>query len=566
MRRRAALRTAVLAAGLATTLAISVTSGLSAAQSQDAAVSVRLLAFNDLHSSLEPPPGIRSQVKHADGSLVPAGGAAYLAAYVDQLRGQATHSLLYSVGDNWGSSALESAMFHDEPTVQLLNRMGVDASAIGNHELDEGYTEFRRMQTGGCHPVDGCRFGNTFEGANFPLLAANMEFDDGAPATLPFTVNYVEGIPVGVIATMPADTATMVTPEGVGGLRFTDELAAVDRTADLLDFFGVRAIALLMHKGAEPDADNGPNSCEVTSGPARDLALRASPKVDVIFTADSHQQYNCSFPDPMGNPRIMMQGASHGRIVSVVDVSIDRTTRDVLRDRASAFNQVVTHDIPSDPDIQALADGAAAQASEIGAARVASVTGDLTRDETGSGESTLGNVVADAQLAAGSAHGAQVALTNPGGLREDLLRGPDGAVTYGQTYAAQPFGNTLEVLTVTGTTLKRALEQQFQPRGDGTITERILAPSSSLTYTMNRSATVGERISDIRVNGDAVVPDGTYRVAVNKFLADGGDGFDAFRTRAEAVRAGCDLDAFTAYLGTTSPVTPPNTDRITVVG
>ena len=155
---------------------------------------------------------------------------------------------------------------------------------------------------------------------------------------------------------------------------------------------------------------------------------------------------------------------------------------------------------------------------------------------------------------------------SPGGLREDLLRGPDGAVTYGQTYAAQPFGNTLEVLTVTGTTLKLALEQQFQPRGDGTITERILAPSSSLTYTMNRSATVGERISDIRVNGDAVVPDGTYRVAVNKFLADGGDGFDAFRTRAEAVRAGCDLDAFTAYLGTTSPVTPPNTDRITVVG
>ncbi|MDT2004543.1 bifunctional metallophosphatase/5'-nucleotidase [Rhodococcus opacus] len=563
MRRRAALRTAALAAGLSTALTVSLTSGLSAARAQDATVSVRLLAFNDLHGSLEPPPGVRSQVKHADGSLVPAGGAAYLAAYVDQLRGQATHSLLYSVGDSWGSSALESAMFHDEPTVQLLNRMGVDASAIGNHELDEGYTEFRRMQTGGCHPVDGCRFGDTFEGARFPLLAANMEFENGAPATLPFTVNYVEGIPVGVIATMPADTARMVTPEGVGGLRFTDELAAVDRTADLLDFFGVRAIALLMHKGAEPVADNGPNSCEVTSGPARDLALRASPKVDVIFTADSHQQYNCSFPDPMGNPRVMMQGASHGRIISVVDVSIDRTTRDILRDRASSFNQVVTHDIPSNPDVQALADSAARQASEVGEARVASLTGDLTRDETGSGESTLGNVVADAQLAAGSGHGAQVALTNPGGLREDLLR---GNVTYGQAYAAQPFGNTLEVLTVTGAMLKTALEQQYQPRGDGTITERILAPSSSLTYTMNRSAIVGDRISDLRVNGDTVTPDGTYRVAVNKFLADGGDGFEAFRTRSEAVHAGCDLDAFTAYLGAKSPVTPPNTDRIAVLG
>ncbi|MFC9550788.1 bifunctional metallophosphatase/5'-nucleotidase [Rhodococcus sp. NPDC056960] len=566
MRRRAALRTAALAAGLSTALTVSVTSGLSAAQAQDTTVSVRLLAFNDLHGSLEPPPGVRSQVKHADGSLAPAGGAAYLAAYVDQLRGQATHSLLYSVGDNWGSSALESAMFHDEPTVQLLNRMGVDASAIGNHELDEGYAEFRRMQTGGCHPVDGCRFGDTFEGARFPLLAANMEFENGAPATLPFTVDYVEGIPVGVIATMPADTARMVTSEGVGGLRFTDELAAVDRTADLLDFFGVRAIALLMHRGAEPVADNGPNSCEVTSGPARDLALRASPKVDVIFTADSHQQYNCSFPDPMGNPRVMMQGASHGRIISVVDVTIDRTTRDILRDRASSFNQVVTHDIPPDPGIQALADDAARRASEVGGARVASLVGDLTRDANGSGESTLGNVVADAQLAAGSGHGAQVALTNPGGLRDDLLPGPDGAVTYGQAYAAQPFGNTLEVLTVTGATLKSALEQQFQPRGDGTISERILAPSSSLTYTMNRSAIVGERISDLRVNGAAVTPENIYRVAVNKFLADGGDGFDAFRSRTEAVHAGCDLDAFTAYLGARSPVAPPTTDRITVIG
>ncbi|MFZ2177687.1 MAG: bifunctional metallophosphatase/5'-nucleotidase [Rhodococcus sp. (in: high G+C Gram-positive bacteria)] len=564
MRRRAALCRALAAVGLSAILAMS--TGLSVAQAQEAAVSVRLLAFNDLHGSLEPPPGVRSEVKQADGSLVRAGGAAYLASYVKQLRGQADHSLLYSVGDNWGSSSFESAMFHDEPSVELLNRMGVNASAIGNHELDEGFAEFRRLQSGGCHPVDGCRFDDTFAGAEFPLLAANMQFDNGAPATLPFSVDYVEGIPIGVVATMPADTTQLVASEGLRGLRFTDELDAINRTADLLDFLGVRAIAVLLHKGAEPVADNGPNSCEVESGPVRNLALQASPKVDVIFTADSHQQYNCSFPDPAGLPRMVMQGASHGRIVSVVDVTIDRTTRDVLRDRTSSFNQIVTHDIPSDPDIRALADRAADRAAEVGGARVASLTEALSREETDSGESALGNAIADAQLAAGASRAAQVALTNPGGIREDLVPGSDGKVTYGQTYSVQPFGNSLEVLTVTGAALKEALEQQFQPRGDGTITERILSPSSSLTYAMNRSAPVGERISDIRVNGEPVVPEAPYRVAVNKFLADGGDGFDAFHTYTEALHAGCDLDAFIDYLGSRSPVAPPSTDRIRVIG
>jgi 5'-nucleotidase len=285
--------------------------------------------------------------------------------------------------------------------------------------------------------------------------------------------------------------------------------------------------------------------------------------VDVIFTADGHQQYNCTFPDPAGNPRVLMQGASHGRIVSVVDVAIDRTTRDLLRDRTSSFNQVVTHDIPPDPDTGLLVDRAGERAGEVSRTWVASLQHDLTRETTDSGESPLGNAVADAQLAAGTAFGAQVALTNPGGLRADLV---GDAVTYGQVYAVQPFGNSLEVLTLPGAALRSVLEQQFQPRGDGSVTERILSPSSSLTYTMDRSATVGNRISDIRVNGEPVSPDGVYRVAVNRFLADGGDGFDAFRTHTEAVHAGCDLDAFITYLGAGSPVSPPRTDRIAVVG
>ncbi|MFD9678444.1 bifunctional metallophosphatase/5'-nucleotidase [Rhodococcus sp. NPDC059969] len=564
MTRRMTRTCAVLATTLLATTATSL-SGVATAQSQDT-VSVRLLAFNDLHGSLRPPEGVRSEIRQADGSLTPAGGAAYLAAYVTQLRSQATNSLLYSVGDNWGSSALESAMFNDEPTVELLNRMKIDASAIGNHELDKGLAEFRRMQSGGCSAVDACTFSPSFDGANFPLMAANMTYTNGTPATLPFTVNMVDGIPLGVIAISPANTSQIVTPGGIADLQFGDEVEAINRTADVLDFFGVKAITVLLHRGDEPAVEGGPNDCNVESGPARDIALRASPKVDVIFTADSHQQYNCEFPDPAGNPRVVMQGASHGRIVSVADVTIDRNTREVVRDQTSAFNQIVTHDISPDPDIQALADRAWSEASESAQRPVGTITADLTRDRVPSGESTLGNLVADAQLAAGSTRGAQLALTNPGGMREDLDFGTSGQITYRQAYSAQPFGNSLEVLSVTGAVLKDALEQQFQIDVDGTGTERILSPSAGFTYTLDRRAAPGTRISEMRLNGQDIAPDAVYSVVVNKFLAEGGDGFTALKNSTQMTGAGNDLDALTALFAAGSPVSPPATDRIRTIG
>ncbi|MGM5063394.1 bifunctional metallophosphatase/5'-nucleotidase [Rhodococcus qingshengii] len=564
MTRRMTRTCAVLATTLLATTATSL-SGVANAESQDT-VSVRLLAFNDLHGSLRPPEGVRSEIRQADGSLTPAGGAAYLAAYVTQLRSQATNSLLYSVGDNWGSSALESAMFNDEPTVELLNRMKIDASAIGNHELDKGLAEFRRMQSGGCSAVDACTFSPSFDGANFPLMAANMTYTNGTPATLPFTVNMVDGIPLGVIAISPANTSQIVTPGGIADLQFGDEVEAINRTADVLDFFGVKAITVLLHRGDEPAVEGGPNDCNVESGPARDIALRASPKVDVIFTADSHQQYNCEFPDPAGNPRVVMQGASHGRIVSVADVTIDRNTREVVRDQTSAFNQIVTHDISPDPDIQALADRAWSEASESAQRPVGTITADLTRDRVPSGESTLGNLVADAQLAAGSTRGAQLALTNPGGMREDLDFGTSGQITYRQAYGVQPFGNSLEVLSVTGAVLKDALEQQFQIDLDGTATERILSPSAGFTYAMDRRAAPGSRISEMRLNGQDIAPDGVYSVVVNKFLAEGGDGFTALKNSTQMTGAGNDLDALTALFAAGPPVSPPATDRIRTVG
>jgi len=550
----------VLAAALGTSLTVGAHTA-EARPSDIEKVPVRMLAINDLHGSLQPPQGARAQILRPDGPPVDAGGAAYLASYVRQLRGQAPNSLLYSVGDNWGSSPIESALFHDEPTVDLLNMMGVDAASVGTHELDEGFGEFRRMQTGGCHTVDGCQFESEYAGARFPMLAANMTFADGTPATLPFVVNYVDGVPVGVIGVMPSDAPAKVAVDGVVGLEFGDELATIDRTAATLDFLGVHAIVVLLHRGDEQPT-GGPNSCDLADGPARTIATRATPLVDAIFTADSHAQYNCSIDDPAGNPRPVMQAASHGRIVSVVDMTLDRATGEVDRPSIQAFNQIVTHDIPPDPQVSDLVDRAALQSAEVAQRPVGSVTADITREPGPSGESPLGNLVADAQLEAARGRGAQLALTNPGGVRTDLLHGTEGTVTFGDAYQVQPFVNSLEVRTLTGAQLEEVLEQQFQTRPDGSPLELILAPSASLTYRIDRTAPMGSRIADLRVDGAPVAPDGRYRVAVNKFLADGGDGFTALRGGTEPASAGNDLEALTSYLEAHSPVAPPAPDRI----
>ncbi|WP_430335798.1 bifunctional metallophosphatase/5'-nucleotidase [Rhodococcus sp. ACT016] len=562
--RRWRRRTAALASVLGASLTVGVHSA-AARPSEDAdTVSVRLLAINDLHGSLQPPKGARAQVSRPDGPATDAGGAAYLAAYVQQLRAQAKNSLLYSVGDSWGSSPIESALFHDEPTVNLLNLMGVDAASIGTHELDDGFGELRRMQSGGCHPVEGCQFEPTFDGARFPLLSANMTLADGAPAALPYAVDYVDGVPVGVIGVMPSDAPSKIAADSVAGLQFGDELEAIDRTADTLDFLGVRAIVVLLHRGDTQATPGGPNSCDLSEGPAREIATRATPKVDAIFTADTHSQFNCTVDDPAGNPRPMMQAASHGRIVSVVDVAIDRRSGEVDRDRTQAFNQIVTHDISPDPMVADLVSRASRQSDEVAQRAVGAVTDDITREPTPGGESPLGDLIADAQLEAARGRGAQLALTNPGGIRADLLFDADGTITYGNAYQVQPFLNPLEVRTLTGAQLKELLEQQFQAREDGSAAELILAPSASLTYRLDRRAPVGSRIADIRVEGEPVDPTDSYRVAVNKFLADGGDGFTVLRDGTEPASAGSDLDALTSYLDAHSPVAPPAPDRISI--
>lgn len=541
-----------------------------AAAAPSTTTDVRLIAFNDFHGNLQPPAGSSGRVTLPDGTTVNAGGAAYLATHVKQLRGQVANSLVLSAGDNVGASPLESALFHDEPTMDLLNDLGVGASVIGNHELDEGYRELLRMQFGGCNPTDGCQFRGSYPGARFPILGANVTFDNGLPAAAPLTVKVIGGVPVGIIGVTLKDLPLVVTPEAIKGLKFGDEVKAINQSSRLLDLLGVKTQVVLMHQGDNTEG-GGPDDCRTVPGPATAIAKAASASVDVIFTGHSHQQYNCVINDPAGKPRTVIQGASFGRLLSVVDLKIDKRTRDVVRSATSAHNEIVTRDVTPDPTVQSLVDEAVTKSAPIANKQVGSITADLVRAAPTSGESPLGDVIADAQLASTSANNAQIAITNPGGIRTDLnFAGStagegDGVVTYGEAFAVQPFSNIMQTMTLTGAQLKTVLEQQWQPQPGGSVQVKMLQISSTLHYSWSQSAPVGSKVSNITVAGQPVTDTTTYRVSVNNFIAAGGDGFAEFKNGTDIAGGPVDLDAFTAYLTANPNLAPPASDRVTVV-
>src|SRR5437763_5226006 len=320
-----------------------------------------------------------------------------------------------------------------------------------------------------------------------------------------------------------------------------------------------------MHQGDNTELE-GPDDCKLRPGPAAVIAAAASANVDAFFTGHSHQQYNCSINDPAGNPRPVIQGSSFGRLLSVVDLKVDRRTRDVVRSETKAHNEIVTRDVTPDPAVASLVTEAATKSGPIANKAVGTITADLLAAQNAAGESTLGDVIADAQLAGTQSNNAQIAMTNPGGIRADITYASspkgegDGVVTYGEAFTVQPFSNIMQTITLSGANLKNVLEQQWTA-----TTTRPLQISSSLHYTWSASAPIGSRITSITVNGVPVDPAGSYRVSVNNFLAAGGGGFTEFTKGTNLAGGPVDLDALVAYLGAHPNLAPPVADRVTRV-
>jgi 5'-nucleotidase len=559
---------------------------------------VKLLAFNDFHGHLEAgTPG--TIVDPATGTAVPAGGAEYFATHLKALGSDATDTYVVSAGDLIGASPLASGLMHDEPTIDFMNYAGLDTIGVGNHEFDEGKGELLRMQYGnelggggtnggtayvparadGCHPADGCQDGTPFYGSAFQYLAANVTDTSTGNPLLPAyrIVNTSEGEKIAFVGETLEGTPLIVTPTGVAGLDFLDEADTVNALVSRLKQRQVSTIVLLLHEGGTQNAPFSRgfmdvNKCENFTGPdLLDIVNRLDPAVDVVVSAHTHQPYVCRF-----NGRLVTSAASFGRLITSIDLTIDRRAGKMVD--ATAENHVVTQTVAKDEGATAILQHYKAISDPIGNTVIGSITADIfsargaVNGTNRAGEQPMGDVIADAMYEA--AHpadfgGAVAAFMNVGGVRASLLYNQisggeqPGEVTYAEAFAVQPFGNTLVVKTCTGQQLYDVLEQQFENPAAGQ--QRVMAVSQ-VTYSYTRTVPAGQkRVLDgsLRIGGAVVDKTASYRVVMNNFIADGGDGFSVFRSCTAPLGGEVDIDAFTRYLGAHSPVAPPPLNRIT---
>jgi 5'-nucleotidase len=522
-------------------------------------VSLRILAINDFHGNLKPSPGgirIADPNDPTRSTVLPAGGAEQMATLVKQLREGRKHTIFVAAGDLIGASPFLSAMFHDEPTIESLSLMGLALSSVGNHEFDEGKDELLRMQNGGCHPTDGCRGPHPFPGARFRYLAAStLVKDTGKTVFPPYKIESFEGIPVAFIGLTLRGTAGIISPASAAGLEFRDEAETVNALVPELKAKGVEAIVVLIHEGGFPSGGN--NECPGISGPIVDIVKKLDHAVDLVVSGHTHQAYVCNI-----DGRLVTSGDKYGTLVTAIDVTLDPATRDVASARAD--NVIVRAALAKDPEQTALIDAYEKLAAPIAEQRAGEITATLSRMPNGSGESVLGDIVADAQLAATSdpaTGNAVMAMTNPGGIRTDLPRREDGGVTYADVFASQPFRNQLVTLTLSGADIKATLEQQWSDPAR----PRILQVSKGVSYHFDPAKPAGSRIdaSSLMLNGAAIDPARRYRVTVNNYLALGGDGFTALKAGTEAQFGKYDDEVLFAYIKANSPLAPPPGDRIT---
>ncbi|RFC73563.1 bifunctional metallophosphatase/5'-nucleotidase [Streptomyces sp. AcE210] len=551
-------------------------------------VDVQLLSFNDFHGNLEPPAGSSGQVTEnlPDGTTrkVDAGGVEYLATSLRTARKSHPYSVTAAAGDLIGASPLLSGLFHDEPTVEAMNKLDLDVTSVGNHEFDEGATELARMQNGGCHPKDGCfEDGKKFKGADYPYLAANVTNEKtGKPILAPYWVWKHNGVKIGFIGVTLEGTPDIVSADGVKGLKFHDEIETVNKYAKILDKQGVKSIVTLIHEGGVPASGSYNYDCDSPSGgagisgPIVDIAKGISPKVDALVTGHTHNAYVCTIPDPSGKPRLVTSASSYGKLYTDTTLTYDRRTKDIVRTSVKSANHVVSRTQPKAADMTALIGRWNKLAAPVAGQPVGYISADIPGRGATSPEEPLGDLIADAQLAHAKTLDPKtsLALMNPGGVRSDLVYKAsgsegDGVVTYGEGFTVQPFSNTVNLADLTGAQVITALQQQVS--GSNEASPKILQPSAGLTYTLDMTKTGAARVvvDSIKLNGTAIDPAATYRVAMNSFLAGGGDGFAALGQGKNPLVGSDDLKAFNDYLtansSATSPIAPPKADRITIV-
>ncbi|CAA9476655.1 MAG: 5'-nucleotidase [uncultured Rubrobacteraceae bacterium] len=509
---------------------------------EDRTSTIQLLGVNDFHGQLEP-----TTRRDAPGKTL--GGAAYLDSYFDRYEARnPERTIRVHAGDMVGASPLISSYFHDEPTVYAMNNMEFDVGTLGNHEFDEGGEEMLRLINGG-QRSDGEQFKDgpdgqptntsdpNFPGAAFPYVAANTEYkSSGEPVLPPYKVVKKDGIDVGFIGVTTLETPRIVTPDEVAPFDYLDISETVDRYVAELKRQKVETIVVLAHAGGTqtPAAE--------AVGEIVTEAQQMSDEVDVVVSGHSHSVLNTRV-----DGKLVVQAFSLGTAFDAVNMKIDRSTKDVVSSAAEIVN-TDNAGVAPDPATAELVAGYKQKIDPIANRVVATASEDVTRTASRAGESELGDLIADAQR---DFAGAQFAFMNPGGIRADIAA---GEVTYGELFAVQPFDNQVVSMELTGDQVYRLLEQQFPPNQSS----RRILQVSGLKYTYDESLPQGQRVTSLtQADGTPIDRATTYKVAVNSFIASGGDGFTVLKEGQNVQTIGSDLDALEAYIDDEATFGPP---------
>lgn len=565
----------------------------SAARADD--LKLRIIALNDFHGNLRSPGKYRAS---AESPLVDVGGVDFLAGYIRHLKEGSPYNVVVAAGDLIGASPLVSGLFHDEDTVETLNRAGLELSSVGNHEFDHGRRELLRMQSGGCSTADQntCKGAVTgtrvpFEGAKFQYLAANVIDTATGKTVFPsYALKNYGGVKVAFIGLTLKETPTMVAASGVAGLRFADEVDTINTSARQLRTRGVKIIVVLIHQGGRQTTAGAAdiNACEgdLQGTPIQAIVGKLDDAVSLVVSGHTHQAYVCQLTNSAGRKIFVTSAAMYGRLLTQIDLTVDRKTKAVTA--VSARNLMVDRTnsagITPAPELKKIVDQYAVLAAPIADRVVGTITSPFTKSFTAAGENSLGDLIADAQLEATSAldsGGAVVAFMNEGGVRTEIpfasgAQGvPEGSVTYGELFSVQPFGNNLVTMTLTGAQIKTLLEEQFKdctleyPPGEAksTSSDRVLSPSEGFSYSWNSRGAICEKVDagSMKINGSVVLPEGKYRVTVNNFLADGGDQMYVLKRGSDLVGGPLDIDAMTSYFARHPSVAPAEPHRIRVL-
>lgn len=548
---------------------------------------IKVIGFNDYHGQLEAAGTFGTSTAVAVADRPPVGGADFLAAHVAELKKQNPNNVVVGAGDFIGATPLISSLFNDEPAIETLNRIGLEFNAVGNHEFDKGSAELLRLQNGGCRMVSGVQDANSckgalvgtpvpFEGAKFKWLSANVvKTSDGKTLLPAYGIKEFNGVKVAFIGMTLKATPSIVTPTGVAGLEFRDEAATVNALIPELRAQGIESIVVMVHEGGVQTGTLGDiNGCagDLAGSAISNIVKQLDNAVDLVVSGHSHQVYNCKLPNATGRTITVTSAASQGRVLSDIELTINPATKDVTA--STATNRLVTRNNPSvtaNPVITKIIADYNALIAPIANVVIGASTAAVPNSRDGSCNNPAGNLIADAQLAATSPAtfgGAAVAFINGGGVRDTGFSFPssaanegDGNITYREAFTVQSFGNNLVTISLSTADVKNFLEEQFAGcLGQDPLRTRFSLPSVGFKYNWDGAKTCGTRISNVTLRTGSVTetlvdaagvvqnPTKTYRVTVNNFMADGGDGYSTLVKGTNRLGGGQDIDALVAYM------------------